>query len=339
MKDRDNACRRLSLRQTARFLKKHDNYIILTHASPDGDTLGSAFALYYGLKETGKSAAVICPDIIPSKYGYFAHETDHVPDDGNATVIAVDVADKRLLGGLAEPFGDRVDLNIDHHISNTRYAKNLYLDDTAAATAESIFELLCVMRVNINNTAARALYTGLSTDTGCFKYGNVTAKTHMIAARLYEYDLDAAEINKIMFDTKSRRLLELERMVLDTAEYHFDNRCILLTVTAEMQKKTGCSGTELEGIAVISRSIEGVIAGVTIKQTDDAEYKVSLRTYPPLSAAEICKRLGGGGHYAAAGATVTGLIDDVKQKVLQAVEECMRNSKTEDNDAGTSAAR
>lgn len=339
MKKKEGLCRQLSLRQTARFLKQHNNYIILTHASPDGDTLGSAFALYYGLKEIGKTAAVICPDIIPSKYGYFAHETDHVPDNGDATVIAVDVADKRLLGGLAELFGDRVDLTIDHHISNTKYAANLYLDADAAATAECIFELLTLMKVNINNKTAQALYTGLSTDTGCFKYGNVTAKTHMIAARLYEYELNAAEINRVMFDTKSRRLLELERMVLDTAEYHFDNRCIFLTVTAEMQKKTGCSGTDLEGIAVISRSIEGVIAGVTIKQTDDEEYKVSLRTYPPLSAADICKRLGGGGHYAAAGATVTGSLDDVKQQVLEAVRECMSEIGTEEYDAGTSSAR
>lgn len=339
MKNQNDFCRQLSLRQTAQFLKKHDNYIILTHASPDGDTLGSAFALYYGLKEMRKTAAVICPDVIPSKYSYFAHETDYVSDNGNATVIAVDVADKRLLGGLAEIFGDRVDLNIDHHISNTRYARSLYLDDNAAATAECIFELLTAMRININDTAAQALYTGLSTDTGCFKYGNVTSKTHMIAAQLYEYKLDASEINKIMFDTKSRRLLELERMVLDTAEYHFNNRCIILTVTAEMQEKTGCSGTELEGIAVISRSIEGVIAGVTIKQTDDAEYKVSLRTYPPLSAADICRQLGGGGHYAAAGATVTGNISDVKKQVLQAVEECMNKACAEGENAGTSVDR
>ena len=184
MKKQDNGCRMLTLRQTARFLKKNDNYIILTHASPDGDTLGSAYALYYGLKECGKIASVICPDVIPAKYGYFVSETDHVCDDGNAVIIAVDVADKRLLGSLCENFGDRVTLNIDHHVSNTRYAKNLYLDADAAATAESIFELLTLMKVNINDTTAQALYTGLSTDTGCFKYGNVTAKTHLIAAQL-----------------------------------------------------------------------------------------------------------------------------------------------------------
>ena len=318
----NDGCRDLSLRQTARFLKNHDNYIILTHASPDGDTLGSAYALYYGLNEIGKSACVLCPDIIPEKYRYFARITDHVTRE-NATVIAVDVADKRLLGSLQEEFGDVVDLNIDHHISNVRYAKNLYLDSDASATAECIFEILNVMKVNINDITAKALFTGIVTDTGCFKYSSVTAKTHIIAAQLYEYNIDAPEINRLMFDTKSRKLLELERMVLDASEFHFDGKCIILPVTAEMQEKTGCSGTELEGIAVISRSIEGVVAGIMLKQTDDNEFKVSLRTYPPLDASEVCKKLGGGGHKAAAGASVTGTLEEVKQKVLQAVGEYM----------------
>lgn len=314
--------RELNLRQTAAYLKKHDNYIILTHASPDGDTLGSAYALYYALNEIGKVACVLCPDVIPSKYDYFARKTDHVSRE-NSTVIAVDVADNRLLGSLREEFGDIVDLNIDHHISNTRFAKNLYLDANASSTAECIYELIIKMRVDINDITAKALYTGLVTDTGCFKYSNVTAKTHIIASELYEFNIDAPEINRLMFDTKSRNLLELERMVLETAEYYFDNRCMLLSVTAEMQEKTGCSGTELEGIAVISRSVEGVKAGITFKQTGDNEFKVSLRTYEPLDASAICKKLGGGGHKAAAGASVKGSLEEVKAKALEAVKEEM----------------
>lgn len=315
-------CVKLNLKQTAKFLKKHNNYIILTHSSPDGDTLGSAYALYYGLNEIGKTACVVCPDVIPSKYDYFARTTDHI-DRENATVIAVDVADKRLLGALQEEFGDIVDLNIDHHISNTEFSKYLYLDAGAAATAESIFELLLQMKVNINDITAKAIYTGIATDTGCFKYANVTAKTHIMVSMLYEYEIDAPEINRLMFDTKSKKLLELEKMVLETAEYHFDNKCIILSVTGEMQEKTGCSGTDLEGIAVISRSVEGVKAGVTIKQNGDDEFKVSLRTYEPLNASKICKKLGGGGHNAAAGASVKGTLSEVKQKVLLAVKENM----------------
>jgi len=315
----------LNLKQTAKYLKKHDNYIILTHASPDGDTLGSAYALYYGLNEIGKTACVLCPDVIPSKYDYFARKTDHVARE-NATVIAVDVADVRLLGALAEEFEECIDLNIDHHVSNTHFAKNLYLDAEASATAECIFELLLQMKVNINDVTAKAIYTGIATDTGCFKYSNVTAKTHIIISMLYENNLNAPEINRLMFDTKSKKLLELERMVLDSAEYHFDDRCIILTVTAEMQKKTGCSGTDLDGIAVISRSVEGVKAGVTIKQTDEDTFKVSLRTYNPLDASQICKKLGGGGHKGAAGASVKGSLEEVKQLVLKAVSENMEEA-------------
>lgn len=324
------SCRLLNLGQTARFLKKHDNYVILTHASPDGDTLGAAYALYYGLKEMGKVAEVLCPEVIPSKYDYFARETDHVVGE-DITVVAVDAADKSLLGSLKENFGDKVDLNIDHHISNTMYAKNLYLDSAASATCEIIYELLLKMRININDITAKALYTGIATDTGCFKYSCVTAKTHLIAANLYEFDLGAANINKLMFDTKSRKLVELEKMVLEGAEYHFDGKCMLLSVTADMQEKTGCSGTELEGIAVLSRSVEGVIAGVTLKQTGDNEFKASLRTYPPLNASAICKRLGGGGHTAAAGATVCGSLEEVKEKVLSSVKEALE--ETDDRSA------
>lgn len=325
-------CKRLSLRQTARYLKKHNNYIILTHASPDGDTLGSAYALYYALNEIGKVAEVICPEVIPEKYNYFARKTDHVTRE-NATVVAVDVADSKLLGSLKEEFGSVVDLCIDHHISNTEYAKNLYLDANAAAAAECIYDLISFMRVNINDITAKAIYTALATDTGCFKYSNVTEKTHRIAASLYEFNIDAPEINRLMFDTKSKKLLELEKMVLETAEYHFDDKCILLSVTAQMQEETSCSGTELEGIAVISRSVEGVKAGVTVKQTGDSEFKVSLRTYEPLDASAICKKLGGGGHKAAAGASVKGSLDEVKATVLDAVKQAL-----EESNAGTSTA-
>ena len=330
--NKNGSCRELTLRQTALYLKKHNNYIILTHASPDGDTLGSAYALYYALNEIGKTACVLCPEVIPKKYDYFARKTDHVSFE-NATVIAVDVASESLLGALREEFAGKVNLCIDHHISNTKYAQNLYLDDDAAATAECMYELIEQMKVNINDITAKALYTGLTTDTGCFKYSNVTAKTHIIAAELYSYNIDATEINRLMFDTKSKNLIELEKMVLENAEYHFDDKCFLLTVTADMQEKTGCSGTELEGIAVISRSLEGIKAGITIKQTDDDEFKVSLRTYPPLDASAICKALGGGGHVAAAGATVKGTLEEVKKKVLDVVEKAL-----EEENAGTVTA-
>jgi len=329
----ENKCVDFTLKQTAKFLKGKKQYVILTHTSPDGDTLGAAYALCFGLRQLGKTAVVLCPEEIPVKYSYFAEKNDDTFFVGDTTIVTVDVADKVLLGSLQSEFEDRIDLNIDHHISNTGYAKARYLDATASATCEIIYELLLLLKVKIDDTIAKALYTGIATDTGCFKYSCVTSKTHKIAAELYNYNIAADKINKIMFDTKSKNLLTLERMVLDTAQYHFDDKCMLLAITSEMQRATGCSGTDLEGITVISRCVDGVIAGVTLKQTDENTYKASLRTYDPLDASEICKKLGGGGHKNAAGATLCGTLEQVQAKVLEAIGDQM-----EEKNAWTSAS-
>ncbi len=316
----------LTLGQTAHFLKKHDDYLILTHASPDGDTLGGAFTLAAGLRKIGKKCRILCPDPIPDKYGFF---TEKIPQsDGNdgKTVISVDVADLQLLGKLRESYEGNIVLCIDHHVSNTLYAENTYLDAAASASCESVYELLKKMRIPLDVFMAAALFTGIATDTGSFKYANVTSKTHRIAADLYTYPIHADEISRRMFDTKSRNRLELERMVLDGAKFYFSGRCIVLTVTTQMQAETGCTDSDLEGVAVISRSVEGVLAGVSIKQKGPDLYKISLRTYDPLNASEICKKLGGGGHKGAAGCQMTGSLEEITQKILEqignALEEC-----------------
>ena len=138
--------------------------------------------------------------------------------------------------------------------------------------------------------------------------------------------LSQEQMKLLMFDTKSKKLLELERMVLDAAEYHFDNRCILLTVTEEMQAKTGCCGPDLEGISIISQSVEGVKVGITLKQTDAEVFRLSVRTYEPLDASIRCKRLGGGGHKSAAGATLNGTLDEVKKQLLDVVGQTMEEA-------------
>ncbi len=322
-------CNELTLAGVCGFLKRNNDYIILTHISPDGDTLGSAYALALGLISKGKRAMVVCNDEIPAKYEYFTKAADLKPIDYK-TIIAVDVADAKLLGSLYEKYADKIELTIDHHISNTKYAQNLYLDAAASATAECIYEILRKMHIKITPLIASCLYTGIATDSGCFKYSNVTPKTHTIAAELLKIGVDSAEINRIMFDTKSKSRLELERMVLDTAEFLFDDTCMMLTVTSEMQQKTGCEQSDLDGVAAISRSVEGVKIGVSIKQNYKDTYKISLRTYPPYDASAIAKLLGGGGHKAAAGCTVEGTLEFVKESVTKAVGQAI-----EEQNAGT----
>lgn len=316
-----NVCETLTLASLCEYLKSHDNYVVLTHANPDGDTLGSAYGLKLGLKKLGKRVQVACCDEIPHKYDYFIDdsECDFIPE----TVVAVDVADIKLLGDLYERFEGRIDLNIDHHISNTHYANRLYLDENAAACAETVYEILDELGVEFDRNIANALYTGLSTDTGCFKYGNVTAHTHHIAAKLYKIGVDAAEINRIMFDTKSKSRVKMEKRVLDSAEFHFDDRCMLMAITLDVQRETGCSRADMEGVPPMSRSVEGVLCGITLKENRENEFKISLRTYDPLDASAICGKLGGGGHKAAAGCTVIGSLDEAKAKILEVVKEAL----------------
>lgn len=329
----DSVCEMLDIKQACRFLKERDDFLILCHATPDGDTLGSAYALALGLSAMGKRCMIKCADEIPAKYDYFTKEFANNEFDYK-TIVAVDIADIVLLGGLAEEFVGKIDLCIDHHISNTRYADRLYLDSEAAANCECIYDIFRHYPLPLDKVTASAIYTGLSTDTGSFKYANVTAKTHRIAADLYSYDIDAAEIGMLMFDTKSRGRLELERMVLDSAEFHFNNKCMLLVATNEMKNKTGCSDIDLEGVAVISRSVEGVLAGISIKEKQDGSFKISVRTYPPLCASDICASLGGGGHQNAAGCSFNGSLEDAKKEILKVVKKSL-----EENYAGTSFSK
>lgn len=327
----ESVCEELSLEKVCDFLRNHDDYLILCHATPDGDTLGSGFSLAMGLTRMGKKCMIKCADEIPSKYSYFTSHFENKEIDYK-TVVAVDTADIVLLGSLAKEFVGKIDLCIDHHISNTRFADRLYLDCTGAANCECIYDIFRAMPMELDNVSAAAIYTGISTDTGSFKYSNVTAKTHKIAADLYSYDINPSEIGRLMFDTKSRGRIELERMVLDSAEFHFDGKCMLLTATNAMKEKTGCSDNDLEGVAVISRSVEGVLAGVSVKEKEDGSYKISVRTYPPLNASEICKVLGGGGHQNAAGCILEGELSTVKEKILKVIEKAL-----EDSYAGTAS--
>ncbi|MFQ8601342.1 MAG: DHH family phosphoesterase [Oscillospiraceae bacterium] len=308
----------LSINETAAFLREHNRYLIITHASPDGDTLGSGFGLWYALHSLGKQARVVCSDEIPQKFSYLLQNYKDEAFEPE-TIVAVDLAAEQLFGERLRPYADQVDLCIDHHPSNTRYAKRLLLDPGSAATCEIMLDVVEAMEAALDQDIARCLYTGLSTDTGCFKYSNVSPRTHRSAARLMETGIDCATINRLMFDTKTQNRLKLERMVLERIEYYFDGRLALIAVTQEMLRKSGVPENETEGIASLPRQIEGVDVGVMLKEKETGGYKVSLRTSESVNASEICSMLGGGGHMRAAGCFIPLPLEEAKQRLLEAV--------------------
>ena len=311
----------ISASAAASFLERSDKFVILTHASPDGDTLGSAYALADALCALNKRVFVVCPDKIPEKFGYLIKEYEAFEPE---TVVAVDIADEKLMGSLYDRYSGRAALCIDHHGSNTKYAEMLYLEADAAAACECIYNVINELGTMITPYMASCLYTGIATDTGCFKFSNTTPRSHRYAAELIEKGADYGEINRVMFEVKSRGRIAMERKVLENIEFYYGGRCAVITVTRDMIKETGCPLGDLDGVTAMSRQIEGVQIGVTIKEKPDGKYKVSLRTFEPYNAADICAVFGGGGHIRAAGCEFSCDIDTAKRQLLSAIGEVLR---------------
>ena len=288
---------KISVKKCADILREKDNILILTHANPDGDTLGSGFALCRALMKIGKICAVINADDIPKKYNYLFDDIVEIkfkPD----YVVAVDVATVKLLGGLEEQY--KIDMCIDHHSTNTEYANLLLLEDAPAA-CQIMYEVVLALGVEVDKKIADCLYTGLTTDTGCFRYDSTTAQTYRVAADLIDAGADNGRINRIMFETKSKTYARLERLAIESMRFYEHERVAVITVTQEMFQLTGSNAQETEGLAPLTRQIEGVEIGITIQERPDGTCKASIRTFESVNAAKLAACFGGGGHAQAAG--------------------------------------
>lgn len=317
----------MNLEETAKLLNRAGRVLILSHQFPDGDTLGCASALCRGLRQLGKRAAVRCSDPIGPKYRFLFQD---LPDDEFEPdlVVTVDIADEALLGEpLLSRYGGKIDLCIDHHPSNTGFAKQSLIRPKSAATAEVIYRLLKQLGVTVGPEIAAPLYTAVTTDTGCFRYVNVTPETYRIAADLVETGIDAPDINRRMFDTKSRARLEIERRVLNSITYGCGEKAAMIAVTRKMIAETGACEDDLDGLSNIPRDIEGVLVGVMLREKDDGAWKVSLRARAPANASEICGRFGGGGHSGAAGCTLQMPLEQAEAELFRAVREHLKSHR------------
>ncbi len=296
----------IDLRKTAEILKKSDNILLLCHAHPDGDTLGSATALARALDSMGKKVRVSCGDPIPKDF-LFMFEGFENKEFEPELIAAIDVADIKLLGREFEgKYQGKIQLCIDHHGSNMLYADNVCLEADSASTAEMIYQLLKIMNVAITPVMASCLFTGVSTDTGCFRFSNTTVRTFEIAAELAKLGADTYNIIQVFFETKTKTYAALERLALDSMRFCCDDKCAVICVTRDMFQKSGSDESEVDRLANLPRQVEGVLVGVTMRELIDGNFKASVRTHGDVDASAICKRLGGGGHMGAAGCTLNG---------------------------------
>ena len=283
----------LNVQQMAEKLLTADDILILCHKNPDGDTVGCGSALYYALKALEKTTAVLCSDTVPSRYA-FTNPRLFKGEFEPRTVIAVDVAGLQLFGennGVPQ-FARHVDLCIDHHAGNNGYADFTLLDASAAAAAALLYQVIVEMGVTITPHIADCLYTGIATDTGCFKFSSTTANTHKVAAKLIEAGCHVEELNTLLFDTKPRARMEAERIARNHLEYYLDGRCALIYLTRDEIRQSGVDPADLEELTGLPISIEGVKVGLTLRQQPGGSYRISVRTAKGVDACAIARRLG-----------------------------------------------
>ncbi len=314
---------KINVEKCAQILKEKDNILILTHAHPDGDTLGCGFGLCRALLKLGKKARVICADSIPTKYGYLFQDID-MPQFDEDFVVAVDVATENLLGDLADQYAHKVDLCIDHHGTNTHYAKDILLNADAAAACEIILKVVKALGVQIDKGIADCLFTGITTDTGCFRYASTTSNTYRAAAELVDCGADNGMINRIMFETKTKTYAALERLAIEGMEFFCDDRVCVITVTQEMFRKTGSNDSETEAIPSLTRQTEGVEIGLMIRENEKGTCKASVRTFESVDAANLASYFGGGGHKQAAACKFACGVDEAKAQLIEKCKELLK---------------
>ncbi len=310
----------MTIGEVSKWLLSRDNFLILTHSRPDGDTLGSACGLCSVLREAGKTAYVLAnPQItrryIPYTEGFWTD--DFKPD----YVITADIADEALFPANASEFRGKVNLAIDHHPSNSGYAENSLIDAGCAACGELVYELSVDMLGKLSPAAATLLFIAVTTDTGCFRYANTTSRTLRIASELMDAGAPGTEINKRFFRTKSKSRADIETEIMNSLEYTRGGKVATAVVTQEMIKKAGADEDDLEDIAAIHGQIEGVVVSITIREQPDFTSKVSVRSNNQVNSGAICALLGGGGHFMAAGVTLDCGVWEAKEKILKAVDE------------------
>ena len=310
-----------TVKEAANWLQERDDFLILTHRRPDGDATGCAIALCLGLRSIGKTAWIWeNPQFTPRYAPRLAGLTTGTVSE-TATIISVDMATESLLPLNGAQFAGKCLLSLDHHPSNTGYAAERLVQTECGGCGELIWDLLLELGVEITKEMAEAVYIAVSTDTGCFRFANTTARTFRTAAAAVEYGANIAPINRELFEIKSKGRLRLEARIMAGMEFYADGKVAIACLPQTWVEELEVTEDDLDSISGFPRSIDGVCVGVMIRDSEPGRAKMSVRTAAGYNASVFCGKLGGGGHAAAAGCSIPGTLADGKAAMLQVLRE------------------
>ncbi|MBQ2661615.1 MAG: bifunctional oligoribonuclease/PAP phosphatase NrnA [Clostridia bacterium] len=314
------------IKEIKEFIKAHESFTIISHVSPDGDTLGSAFALSLGLKKLGKKTQVVCQDEPSKNLLSVVPGINELKKPGEAeiydAVIAVDCADERRTGTAYELIEKaKYTLKIDHHAVGTDYAQINSVDAEAAAVGEMIYLLLKELEVTLDEQIGTCIYTAIMTDTGNFSYSNTSEFTFRIAAQLKALGVDTYNVNRLIYRNVAITKMRFTSYVLSKVKLLANGQFAYSTVTLDEMKKIGAENESVEGIIDNIRDIDTVELAIFIYQKGEKQFRISLRSKIWVNVSDIAANFGGGGHMRAAGCTVEfNTIEEAEKAVLRVVE-------------------
>ena len=307
--------KKLTRAETAEFLAAHDNFIILTHARPDGDTIGSSAALCLGLRKLGKTAHVLENREVSPRFRWL-HEgltTEKAADTD--CILSVDVASPGILQEDFKPLLGNIRLRIDHHSSATSFTDFELVDAGSASCAEIVYDLLTQLDCPLDKTIAEAVYVGTSTDTGCFRYANTTAHTFSTAAACAQAGAEIYRLNMELFETNTMARLRMQGWIVEHMKLLAGGSMCVCPIPRQVEQDFGVTGDDMDNISSFPRTVAGVRMAATLRQAENGDVKLSVRAVPGCDATLVTVPFGGGGHKGAAGATMKMSLEEAARAV------------------------
>jgi phosphoesterase RecJ-like protein len=313
--------------QAARsFIRDYDDFLVVSHVSPDGDAISSTTAVGWMLERLNKRYIMVNEDRISDKFGYLwnsgqiSRYAADMETPAFQNVISVDCADFSRIGKVSEWFGEGVSLlNIDHHPTNDDYGTLQLIKPDAAATVEILYDLAKVLDLEWNADLATCIYSGLLTDTGGFRYSSTSPKVMKIASEMLGYGVKGSDLADLLLEKITYSHIRLLQTALASLSFSTDRRIAWVSATAEEIAQAEASNDDLEGLVNYPRNIEGVEVGILFKQPEPGRIKASLRSAGTVNVAEIACLFGGGGHVRASGCTLEGTLEDAIGRVVAEV--------------------
>ena len=322
-----------TIQEISEKLLSANSVLIFPHVLVDGDALGSSIALCRALRQKGKMAYIVFEDEIPEYLEFL--------DDGSCTFdkdiisepdvcVSVDCADPERFALRKDKFLEgRTTLCIDHHKTSNYFADMNYIDSSAAATAEIIYELLCEMGITIDKTTGEAIYAAILTDTGNFQYSNTRIESHMITIKLYELGIDRSYVSRMLYQNNRIEKLHISGKMFNTIKSMVNGKAVMVYVTSAMLEEAGALMEDTEGTSEILRNIRGVEVGIFAKETAPNETKFSMRSKAWADVSEIAMKYKGGGHTHAAGCTINKPIFEAMKLIEADIKEYFAKNSEE----------